>query len=220
MSDLHDSNPATPGSNDPVNNPVSSTGMSGAGVTTTTAGDLSARPPLQPTAQSVLSTRVPSTIVYAVGVLMFLLPFIEIRCNSVPFAKFSGVQLATGFKIEAPGTNNTVVGRLEETSEGKGGHQNDGNVYAIVALALSLLSLGLAFANARSGISGALITGILAGISLIGLMVNIKKEVATEVTTGDDGVVIGVFFTPWFYLAILAAFMGAFFCFRRLGYFK
>ena len=169
---------------------------------------------------SVLSTKIPSTVVFGIGLLLFLMPFLDIRCNTVSIQKVSGIQLATGFKVEAPGSNNSIFGKLDglDTSDNKEPLSNKGgNPYAIAALLLSIASLALAFSSRKSAITGAMITGVLGGIALIGLMIDVKNAVGAE-TQGDEGIVIAVIFTPWFYISLLAALAGAFLCFRRRGF--
>ena len=164
---------------------------------------------------SVFSARIPSAVTLSIGLLLFLLPFLEIRCNGIPIGKFSGVQLATGFRIEAPGTNNTLTAKLQEAAEQRGGQQHDGNPYALAALILSALAVGLSFTSSRAGIAGSAIAAVLAAIALIALMVSLNNQLAGEVSTDDD-VLVTIGFTPWFYISVVAALIGALFAYRRL----
>ncbi|RYY57752.1 MAG: hypothetical protein EOO09_01475 [Chitinophagaceae bacterium] len=164
----------------------------------------------------VFSTKIPSTVVLAIGLLLFLMPFLEIRCNGMAFAKFSGVQLATGFKIEAPGTNETLTGRLQEVSGDKG-KSHGANPYAIAAILLTAAALALAFTRSRGTVTAGMVTAILAAAALIALMVDIRSQAGMEAGS-QDGVLISVDLTHWFYLSVIAAIVGAVFCWRRLRY--
>ena len=79
---------------------------------TTTPVDTST-PPATDSGISLLKTKTPSVISFGVGLLLFFVPFLDIKCNGMILQKVSGVQLATGFKIEGPGTSNSLVGNLE-----------------------------------------------------------------------------------------------------------
>ncbi|RYY58368.1 MAG: hypothetical protein EOO05_16670 [Chitinophagaceae bacterium] len=183
------------------------------------AGTSTVNPPIY-APPTVFGTRTPSAVVLGIGLVLFLLPFLELRCNGVALGKFSGVQLATGFKIEVPGTNNTLTGRLQEVSQENGEtRQHDGNPYALAALILSGVALGLAFSDRKAAVTVCGIAAALAAIALIVVMVDVKRQLAGEVVS-DNGVLITIGFTPWFYISILAAITGAFFAFRRLRYLK
>lgn len=165
----------------------------------------------------VFSTGLPSIATLATGVLLFLLPFIDIKCNNVSLKTVSGFELATGFSV-GKGGNNTLFNDNEQTSTKE---KKDGNIYAIIALALGVVALGLSFVNAKAGITGAMITAIGAAVALIGLMIDIKKQVNLDKggTTGDhltENINIRVEFTPWFYISLIAFVVAAFFCFKRL----
>jgi len=85
----------------------------------------------------------------------------------------------------------------------------------------------LSFANARSVAGGILVTGILAAGALIGLMLDLKKKFNSSdpgIDNKPDNNMFGLNnvkpvldFTPWFYVAIIAFLVAAFFSYRRMG---
>ena len=76
-----------------------------------------------------------------------------------------------------------------------------------------------------------MITGILAAVALIATMIDVKSQVKAQMPDlrnrprGDDlsgfdklgdSIYIAVDFTPWFYIAVIAFLVAAFFCYKRM----
>ncbi len=177
-------------------------------------------------APGIFGTSLPSISSLVAGVLLFLLPFIDIKCNDMSLKKVSGFELATGFTIDKGG-NSSVLSNGES---GGNKEKKDANTYAIIALVLGVVALGLSFTNSKAGVAIALITAIGAVVSLIGLMIDIKGQMKTNTgkssPSGDDplgmskiaeNINVRVEFTPWYYLAVVAFIVAAFFLFKRMG---
>jgi hypothetical protein len=189
-------------------------------------------------APGVFGTKVPSTVAFSVAVLLFFLPFIDIKCNNMSLQTVSGFQLATGFKTQNNSSTSPLLNELKTDEVDKtitktttGSDKNKPNLYAIIALGLGVLGLGLSFTNAKTAISGAIATGIAAAGSLIGLMIDIKKKVRADIPSPDgkageemdnigksltDNIQVSVDFTPWFYVAVVAFLAAAFLAYKRL----
>ncbi len=175
--------------------------------------------------------KAPSIITFAVGILLFLLPFVDVKCNNTSLATISGMELATGFKLNV-GNDNTLVGKLEGmngTENKANSEKRDANPYALAALVLGIAGLVLSLLKIKAGATGGLITGVLSAGALIGLYIDVKRQIKTEMNMSDvngpadefgkqmSGMVgITVDFTPYFYLAILAFLGAAFFCYKRM----
>ena len=179
----------------------------------------------------IVSTRTPSSVAFLAGILLFLLPFAEIKCGGTVVAKNTGLGIAIGKNWESVsgksmfGTNDDNNNTKNNTKE-----KQDPNMYAIVALSLGVLGLVLSFANAKTAIGSALLTGILAAGAMIGLMLDLQKKVKTDMgnnTPKSDGggwlgldklnnVKMTIDFTPWFYIAVIAFLAAAFFSYRRI----
>ncbi len=175
-------------------------------------------------APGIFGTSLPSIATLATGVLLFLLPFIDIKCNDVSLKTVSGFELATGFSIDKNGSSPLSNGESTGTKEKK-----EGNIYAILALAMGVVALGLSFTNAKAAIGVSMITAAGAAVALIGLMIDIKGQMKTNPVnssaSGDDplgmnkmaeNINVRVEFTPWFYIAVIAFLVSAYFCFRRI----
>lgn len=190
-------------------------------------------PPIAPVSQpGVFGTKIPSSVAFGIGVLLFFMPFLDIKCNSMVLQKVSGVQLATGFKIKSPGADNSLIGSFENMSDNDAKvkdktEKKDPNILALTALGLGIAGLVLSLRNAKTG---GLITGILGAVALIATMIDVKSKLKTELpnlnknsgnTTSDfdrlgDNMYIAVDFTPWFYITIIAFAAAAFFCYKRM----
>lgn len=198
-------------------------------------------PPMHTPATGVLGTKVPSSVAFVAGVLLFFMPFVVIKCNNMPLQEVSGFQLATGFQMKNNNSGNSFMNDFkspladdEKTKEVTKTEKKDPNLFAMVALGLGVLGLLLSFTNAKAGIGVAMVTGILGTAALIGLMIDIKKK--AKIDTHDvgggsgedilglnkigrqvtDGVNISVDFTAWYYVAVIAFIAAAFFCYKRM----
>lgn len=206
-----------------------------------------ATPYTPPTNRGMFGTKIPSSVAFVVGILLFFMPFLDIKCNNMSLQTVTGVQLATGFKmknnssdnsflddIKPKGTDETITKTAAKTDK------KDPNLYAMIALGLGVLGLLLSFTNAKAAIGGAMVTGIGAAGALIGMMLDVKKKVKLDIPDvsdktpdndvgntidkiGDgvnsltDKVNITVDFTPWFYIAVVAFLAAAFFCYKRMS---
>lgn len=168
-----------------------------------------------------------STIAFAVGILLFLLPFVELKCGNMAIIGNSGIGLATGnhWKISSSWAKNELRERT-----GKGKTELDSllkegpNIFAIAALAAGLFGLGIAFSSFNWRSMAGMCAGILAALMLIAVMVQFKIEMRSLTSgrkLGDDqlgldvGGLIKVQFTIWYYFSLLAFIAAAFFNYMR-----
>jgi hypothetical protein len=193
-------------------------------------------PDALPTPQpAIFSTKIPASVAFGIGVLLFFMPFVDIKCNSMTLQKVTGVQLATGFEVKGPGSDNSLVGDFDKMDDDKmevntGVEKNDPNTFALVALGLGVMAFVLTLVDSKGSISGAVITGALASAALIGAMIDIKRKVRLDIPEitnkardsgglgrfSDKDVFISIDFTAWFYIAILAFIAATWLCYRRL----
>jgi hypothetical protein len=191
-------------------------------------------------APGIFGTKIPATVAFAIAVLLFFMPFIDIKCNSMSLQTVSGFQLATGFKMKNSGSDNSFLNdkKTDETNSKSrtDSEKKDPNFYALLALALGVLGLGLSFTTSKPALGSALVAGIASAGALIGLMIDIKKKIKLDIPgmggksgnndigdgidkigqTMNDKLNISVDFTSWFYIAIVALLVAAFFCYKRI----
>ena len=94
----------------------------------------------------IFGTKIPSSVAFGIGVLLFFMPFIDIKCNNLTLQTVTGVQLATGFEIKGPGSDNSLVGNLEKidkdnTSAIRKGEKKEANMFTLAALGLGIIGL-------------------------------------------------------------------------------
>lgn len=190
--------------------------------------------PTSPAMPGMFGTKIPATVAFTVGVLLFFMPFMEIKCGNNTLQQVSGFQMATGFNVKKNNSGNSL---MDDFNTGKSernipkSEKKDPNMFALIALGLGVIGLLLSFAKARGVLGVAMITGLLSAVALIGLMIDVKKQVKLEMpgqSGGDDNNLlkgmngfgdnmgISVVFTSWFYIAVIAFLAAAFFCYMRL----
>ena len=165
-----------------------------------------------------------SSVAYLVGLLLFFLPFVQIKCNDMPFAENTGLGLAFGTDYKVTNGLNPLQGGLgnqdgEETVPSK----EKGKMYVLALLALvsGLAGLGISLSNMRSGPAVNVAVGILAALCLITLMFQISADVKGETNKPDrvsdftDAVKVSVNYTFWFYLSVCSFFAAAFFSYKH-----
>lgn len=182
----------------------------------------------------IFGTKIPSTVAFAVGILLFFLPFADLKCNGTSFANQTGLGFATGSEWHTSvGQSNDLFGSNDTkkiTSTDKDDKdKKKAQMFALAALGLAALGLLLSFTGPKLGGATGLLTGLLSTAALIGLMIDIKSAVDKQATqpinnnTTDnfnlnfnDSVKMTVDFTPWFYIAVIAFLVAAFFSYRRM----
>lgn len=191
----------------------------------------------------IFGTKIPSSVAFVVAVLLFFMPFIDIKCNNMSLQQVNGIQLATGFQMKNNSSGNSFLNDIKTdevdntiTKTTTKTDKKDPNLFAMVALGLGILGLILSFTNAKAAVGGAMVTGVLSAASLIGLMIDIKKKVKMDMpkTNGDsdggildksidkigksmsDSINLSVDFTPWFYIALIAFLAAAVFSYLRM----
>jgi hypothetical protein len=171
-------------------------------------------------APGVFGTKIPSTVSFAIGIILFFLPFLEITCNSMTIQTVSGVQLATGFKIKEDG--GAFMQGMESSNDFKNEtakktqNRESPNIYAAMALVFAVLGLILSMRNLKTGGTSGLIMGILSSLSLIGLLIDIGNRVKLKLPGNQADLNINIGLTPWFYISIIVFLAAAFFSFKRL----
>lgn len=158
---------------------------------------------------------------YLVGILLFLLPFVEIKCNSTSFAQNSGLGLALGTDYKILESSKTSKNENSDASVIKAS-RNSGKMYliALFAFALGILGLGLSLFRKRFG-SLNIIVGSLAALLLIVLMAQLKYDVDDRLKTNETGnlfsneIRVSINFTTWYYLSIICFLLAAFLSFKQ-----
>ena len=198
------------------------------------------QPPASP---GIFGSKVPATTAFVVAVLLFLMPFVDIKCNGSSLKKFNGLELATGYKVDMDGQNNSLLDKAKETTvntTAKVTDKSKKSLYMLIALIVGGVGLILSFTNAKAFLAIAMLSGILGAGGLIMGMIDIKKDakistpnlkdktpdndvgntidkIGDKMSDLSDNIKITVDFTPWFYIAVIAFLAAAFFCYKRMS---
>jgi hypothetical protein len=162
-----------------------------------------------------------TSISFLVGILLFLLPFVEIKCNDQTLATNTGIGLAVGADYKTSSQMKSFESPFGNTSDKTVTEKQQGKMYVSALIALILGVIGLILSFTSSGTNKALVfIGGLAAISLIVLMIQIQMDIKDkplskeENNLGNDLKVTATF-TAWYYLSILSFIVGAFLNYRR-----
>jgi hypothetical protein len=196
-----------------------------------------------PPSPGLFGSKIPSSAAFIVAILLFLMPFVDIKCNGTSLKKFSGVELATGYKVDMNGKNNSFLDQAQETTVDTATKVTDKskrNLYILIALIVGAVGLILSFTNVKAFLALAMLTGVLGAAGLIMGMIDIKGDaklnapnlkdktpdndvgntidkIGDKMSDLSNNIKITVDFTPWFYLSVIAFLAAAFFCYRRMS---
>jgi hypothetical protein len=184
--------------------------------TTTTSAETTA------SSRGIFGTKIPASIAFLVGVLLFFLPFAEVRCNGTALAKNTGLGIATGSEWQTVENSNPFGNSLGKTStDDFKAEKQDPNLFAIAALALGVVGLLVVFLNFKGSGKAGLVIGLLSVVALICMLINLKSKVnhnssakPSDINWVSD-VKVTVDATTWFYIAVIAFLAAAIFSWQQ-----
>ncbi len=164
-----------------------------------------------------------TTWAFALGLLLFLLPFSQVKCGSATLAENSGLGIAMGWqwKIAMLGSSNEL---LKTIKKDKPGNQNQlrerPNVFAIVAILAGLIGLVMSVMAYNNGSLVTMSAGALGVIMLIALLIQFKWVLQSSLTDKGDkemnmSSIITVQFTIWYFLSVFLFAAAAFISFKK-----
>jgi len=161
------------------------------------------------------------SISFLVGVLLFLLPFVEIKCNGETFATNTGVGLAFGIDYRTNAPTSSLEGDSTINSEKQVVEKEKGKLYVFALLAFLLGIVGLVLSLTKRKSSKAMVfIGSLAAICLIVLLIQIEMDVTDKPLRGSkssfaNDIKVTATFTAWYYLSLLSFILAAASGYRR-----
>jgi len=167
------------------------------------------------------------TVSFAIGILLFLMPFAQLKCASTTLAENSGLGIAIGseWKVAMVGGMSDLMKKADsEVKDNKKNplRGNGPNIFAIVSLVAAAVGLlfGLSSQKFRSMIG--LSAGILAAIMLIAVLIQYKMLMSSALKDGGKSAgdinmngLIKVQFTLWFFISLFSFTAAAFFSFKH-----
>jgi hypothetical protein len=167
----------------------------------------------------LFGTKIPSSMAFLLAVLLFLLPFAEIRCNGAAVANNTGLGIAIGAEWKEV-VSKSIFGndfRDNPSANGSKVQKQDPNIFAIAALALGVIGVLIAFLAPKGGRRLNLFVGALAAVSLIAMLIDLRSKAKSDNSIKSSelnfnvGVSVTVDGTGWFYLAIILFILGGVF---------
>lgn len=162
-----------------------------------------------------------NTISFAVGILLFLLPFAEVKCGSVTLVGNTGIGLVMGtpWKTAMGLGDNEYFNKLKGPSEKTTREMLTAgpNVFAILALVFAAAGVAVCFSNHRTRSMAGMSTGILAALMLIALLIQYKLAMNSALSSSEDtkdidmSKLVKLKFTTWYYLSLASFAAAAFF---------
>lgn len=208
--------------------------------TTTTTTTIQPAIPAPPR-PGLLGTSLPSSVAAIAALLLFFLPFAELRCTSTTnksdLGGFSfngsggtvftntGLGLAIGSQWKA---NLGAFGSLADKSD-MSNRKQDPNTFALVALILAAAAVAFTFIRQKTGILLTLVTALGSAAALVGLFFDLRSQVL-KVPSGASGngggadpfnldqykdVGLEIAFTPWFFACVILLLATVWLSFRR-----
>lgn len=174
------------------------------------------------------------TIAFTIGLLLFLLPFAELRCNNIGLVRNTGIGLAIGTEWRSSLGTGLDNGKESVTGDanrkGRKELSNGPNIFAIAAAAAGLIGLFVAFNYGKYRSLLCMSAGILAAIMLIAMMIQLRISVRSlmnkalesgdkDDTFGNMGMgmsqMIKLHFTIWYYISLVSFITAAFFGYKQ-----
>ncbi len=173
-------------------------------------------------ANSFYQRKYSSAVAFFVGALLFLLPFVEIKCNNQPFAQNTGLGLALGLDYKVSASVNSLNPFDDKATAGSS-TKEEGKMYVLALAALVMGAAGLLLSiGSRPWHFFIFILGTAAAVCMLALMVQISTDVSSNTKKDSSGdinlgaaVQVSVVFTLWYYLSMLAFVAAAFLSWKK-----
>jgi hypothetical protein len=160
-----------------------------------------------------------NSVAFLVATLLFLLPFVNIKCKGENLVSNNGIGLAFGInyktskQVESDDSSFNKKVSITEKDSGKM------YVEALIALLLGVTGVVLSIMNPGLNKINAMM-GVLAALALIILMIQIKSEVSDRSSHDITDIFsakakITAEFTAWYYLSLISFIAAAFFSYWR-----
>jgi uncharacterized membrane protein HdeD (DUF308 family) len=170
----------------------------------------------------VFRRRYSGSVAFLVGLLLFFLPFVVIKCNNTPYAENTGLGLAfvTNYQVTAQKQLPDILQNNKGKEVNKEEEKGKLYVMALVALLAGVAGLLFSLSKTRSSSSVSSLMGVLAAICLIVVMFQINSDVKRNSggnVTGDisNNIKVTASYTVWYFIAIASFLAAAFFSYKR-----
>jgi hypothetical protein len=175
--------------------------------------------------RGLFNTGIPSTIAFAAALLLFLMPFAEIKCGGTKFMSKKGIDFAMNKEWSVDkGMGDDMFKDGDKKPSNKEGQAP---MLVIVAMALAVVGVGVSLIKSKTGSLLTTVVGFAGVGSLVGFMIMLKswfdKEMAKDsagkvkdATSGIGDVKLSLDFTIGLYLCLACFLIAAVFAILRM----
>src|SRR6476620_5828801 len=166
--------------------------------------------------------RYTSSVAFLVGLLLFFLPFVVIKCNNTPYAENTGLGLAfgTSYQVTAQKELPDIVQNKKDKEVAREEEKGKLYILALAALLAGVAGLLFSLSRTRTASSVSMLMGILGALCLVVVMFQINSDVKRN--SGGNGPVdisnnirVTANYTVWYLIAIASFLAAAFFSYKR-----
>ena len=135
---------------------------------------------------------------YAIAIICFILPFVQISCSGEKLMSFTGVQLVTGMEMKSPMSEKTEKIPPETT--------------AIIALVALVFGVVIAL---KTDSGSSILSAVAGGVALISLII-LKTNMDAEIMKKAGGMAVSADYKLGFWGVCIGSLVGAILALMRL----
>jgi hypothetical protein len=161
------------------------------------------------------------TVTFALlaAILLFLLPFAQVKCGSSVLAENSGLGIAAGFpwKLGSMGNAFNMMGEEKNPLKNNKALADQPNIFALVAMAAVVAGIFLSLLSFTHRAVTSISLSLLAFLMLVALLVQFKLQLKTALADEKEGVgmILKIQFTPWYFATLFCLAAAAFFAWKH-----
>ncbi len=166
---------------------------------------------------------------FLAALLLFFLPFLNIKCNDQKIASITGKDFVTGFKMKDKAGDSFFGGMFKNKNKNRGADADNSdstdkskdeiekpNKLAITGLILGVAAFALIFFRFRYATPAAAVASGIAAVSLLCIYLDYQSKV--KELDSSMGISISMSFTIWYFLCIILFATGAYFSYKAYLY--
>lgn len=159
------------------------------------------------------------TIALLAALLLFLLPFAQVKCANSVLAENSGLGIAAGFpwKLGSMGNAFNMMGQEKNPLKNNKALTDKPNIFALVALAAVLAGIFISLLPFSHRAVASLSVSLLALLMLVALLIQFKIQLKRALADEEEGVgmILKIQFTPWYFATLFCLAAAAFFAWKH-----
>lgn len=168
-----------------------------------------------------------SSISLIVGLLLFLLPFAEMKCMGIKLLSNTGIGIARGSEWQVLESRNRVSKKINEkmeTKDGKNLLKDRPNIFLLVAMASAIFGIGMTYASQPWKYRAGMWSGIVCCVMMVAMMIQLRFEMKAgmnKIPDKDNELgagfknIVQLKFTIWYYLSLIGFALAAYFNYKK-----